>query len=80
MQNQYITSLLCQLVSFRDDRPIFDDITLFLTPYIYIYYMLYIYEGYFECLQISPRSGVAVSDYNLWGAGELNTEIRELQK
>ena len=28
------------------------------------------------CLQILPRSSVAVSDYILWGAAELNTEIR----
>ena len=33
-------------------------------------------ESYFVCLQILPRSRVAVSDYTLWGAGELNTEIR----
>ena len=30
----------------------------------------------FVCLQILPRSSVAVSDYTLWGAAELNTEIR----
>ena len=33
-------------------------------------------ESYFVCLQILPRSSVAVSDYTLWGAAELNTEIR----
>ena len=33
----------------------------------------------FVCFQILPRSNVADSDYTLWGAAGLNTEIREAE-
>ena len=47
---------------------------------VLIYFQTFdVCESYFVCLQILPRSSVAVSDYTLWGAGELNTEIREAE-